>query len=265
MRARDGLLGTALLVLVAAGPLAADEVHLTSGGVVRGIVVEEGSQRVVVETPPGRVSIAASRVARVVREHSSLAELRRRSERLAPEDADGWLALGEWARARQLETGARGAFERVLALDADNAVAQQALGRVRVDGRWLTPDEARRASGLVPFEGEWLTPSEVELRLAQRAQEADLTRARIESEARVREAEARARAAEAEARRAEAEAASGAWGYGGAWWGAGWIGPSWPGYGPGGGHPTHPIAPEPRPPRPEPPPPAPERRPASWR
>jgi hypothetical protein len=220
MRHRERPILTALLALACA-PALGDEVYLQGGGKLTGVVVERTATSLIIETGPGRVGVPLSRVKRVVRAPSHLAEFQRRATALAPGDLSGWLALGEWARRHDLDTQAREAFERARQLDPDNAAAQSALGNVAVDGRWMSPDDARRAQGLVPFEGEWISPEERTERLRVEREEAAAKQARAEAEARAREAEARARAAEADARRAESEARAAEEGGTPVWFGAG--------------------------------------------
>jgi hypothetical protein len=195
-----------ILLLAVATPALADEVLLRGGGRLSGVVVERTPSRIVIETAPGRVTLPASRVERVVSSSSAIATYETRAESLAPGEIEGWLALGSWARSQGLQTRARAAFARVLEIDPDNTEAHAALGHVYVSGRWMTLTESYAARGLVEFEGAWLTPAERAGVLRARTEEALAARALAEADARVREAEARASAAEAEARRLEAEA-----------------------------------------------------------
>lgn len=216
-------------VLIAACLLAttlhADEVFLRGGGRVQGIVVEQTDSRVVVDVGAGRVGLPRDRVERIVTGRTALAAYQERAAGLAPEDAKGWLELGLWARDRDLQTQAREAFERVVALAPDDATAQAALGNVLLDGAWVSEAESYRARGYVPFEGSWISPAERESILAQRREESAAQLARVEADARVREAEARARVAEAEAARAEADAeAASEGGIPIGWGGWGWTG-----------------------------------------
>ena len=188
----------------------ADEIVLRSGGRIMGVVAERSADSVTVDVGPGRVTLALSRVDRIIQGSSDLALYRQQAQRLAPGDVQGWLELGGWAREHDLLTQAREAVGRALAADPACAAAHQALGHMLVAGRWLTPEQAYRAQGYVPFEGRWLTPQEHEALLRERAERTAAERARIEAEARVRETDARARAAEAETRRAEAERATAA-------------------------------------------------------
>jgi hypothetical protein len=196
-----------LVALLLASPLSADEVFLRGGGHVKGIIVERSDAKVVLDVGAGRVGIPTSHIERIVEGRTALTAYLEKAGRLAADDVSGWLALAYWAQAQDLQTQAREAFERVVALDPENTGAQQALGRMLVAGAWLGADEAYRARGYVPFEGSWITPAERESILGQRRDETRAEGARAEADARVREAEARARVAEAEAQRAEAEAA----------------------------------------------------------
>jgi len=196
----------ALLWIVTAAPALADEVLLRGGGRVSGVIVEQTEARVVIEAAPGRVSLPAWRVERVVSGASALAVFEERASRLGATDADGWLDLGLWARSQGLQTRARAALARVLEIEPGNDAAHAALGHVPFGGRWVTREESYAARGLVEFEGSWITPEERAAAVRARTEAALAERALIEAEARVREAEARARAAEAETRRIEAEA-----------------------------------------------------------
>jgi hypothetical protein len=194
--------------LVLALPLVtgADEVYLRSGGRLSGVVVERRADAIVVDVGPGRVTLPAALVTRVVEGTPAFALFRERAARLADADMSGWLALAAWARDHELLTQSRQAFEHVLSVDPGNAVAHRELRHVVVEGRWMTAEEGYRARGYVFFEGGWITPEERAGLIAERASEAQARQAELEAEARIREADARARAAEAEARRAEAAA-----------------------------------------------------------
>lgn len=197
----------------------AEQVLLKNGGRISGILVERSATHVVMQIGPGQVKIPLASVERVVLGRSALALFAERAERLASSDKSGWLELGLWARDAGLDTQARECFERVLALEPQNPIAQASLGNVMLGGRWLSQEEAYRARGYVRFDGSWMLPEERDELLRDRAARREEARLRVEAEAeaRVREAEARARAAEAAAREAEAAAGYGipvGYGYG---------------------------------------------------
>jgi hypothetical protein len=198
----------AVFVGVLALPMAAgaDEIFLRSGGRLSGLIVERRADGIVVDVGPGRVTLPSRLVERVVESTPVFEIFRERSARLSETELKGWLDLALWARDRDLLTQSRQAFEHVLAIDPGHALANRELGRVMVDGRWMTADEGYRARGYVNFEGRWVTADERLAIVSERAAEAQARQAEVEASARAREAEARARTAEAEARRAEAEA-----------------------------------------------------------
>lgn len=195
----------AVAVFVAAPAAWADEVFLRGGGSIHGEVVQQTAASVVMEVGPGRMTLPMSRVERIIATTSDLSIYRSRAAGLAAGDVRGWIALARWAEDRELQTQSRDAYEHVVAFDPQNATANEALGRVRLAGQWVTAEESFRARGYVPFEGGWVTPEERSAALADRSAEARARQATAEAEARAREAEARAEAAEADARRAEAE------------------------------------------------------------
>jgi tetratricopeptide (TPR) repeat protein len=186
----------------------ADQLVLKGGGTLSGVLVKQTPEAVTIDVALGRVTLPASRVERIVSGDSTLGEYRSRALGLRQDDAAGWLALGFWAQDAGLHAQAREAFRRVLAYDPDNAVAQQALGNVRLGERWVSPEESYRAQGLVYYDGSWMTREERDFAARERevaARTEAAERARTEAEARARDAEARAEAAEAEARRAAYE------------------------------------------------------------
>jgi hypothetical protein len=210
----------AIGLVVAVLPLAAraDEVFLKGGGQLSGRVVSRSATEIEVDVGAGTIGVPVSSVLRIEEGRSPLDEYDERASRLLAGDADGWVALGDWASSRGLGSQAREAYGRALAASPLDPRANEALGNVLVDGRWVSEEEGYRARGYVQHEGDWVTPAERDATLREQAAQADADRARQEADARVREAEERA--AEAEARAREAEQAS----QGYTWYGYGWGG-----------------------------------------
>ena len=230
----------AVLASVALLPAAvsADEVFLKGGGHLSGRVVSRSETKIEVDVGAGRISVPASSVLRIEDGRSALQEYEERAGALAAGDADGWVALGQWADSHGLGSQAREAYSRALAVSPTDPRANEALGNVMVDGRWVSEDESYKARGYVKYEGDWMTPAEHDAILRERAASDEADRQRKQADARVREAEARAEEAEARAKEAEAQQASDgipvwyAWGGGPVYW------------------PTGPIVTPPRPSRP---------------
>jgi hypothetical protein len=201
---------TLTLVLAAAvlAPAAgADDVYLKSGGQLSGRIVSRSATKIEVDVGAGVIGVPAASVLRIEEGRSALHEYQERANRVAPGDVEAWLALGEWASDQGLGSQAREAYSRAQAAAPNDPRANEALGNVHMNGRWVSEDEAYQARGYVRYGGEWITPAEHEAMLRERAVEAQIEHEQREGEIRAREAEARAQEAEARARQAAAEAA----------------------------------------------------------
>jgi hypothetical protein len=161
-----------LILALFASPLAADEIYLKGGGQISGVIVERTETKVTVDIGGGNLTVQMSQVVRIDADSvSPLEEYRTRAAAIAPGDAEGWRQLGRWARNQALSTQAKEAWNRVLKIAPDDPEANQALGRVQLDGRWVSEEESYRARGFVEFEGEWVTPDERLAILDARAQQ----------------------------------------------------------------------------------------------
>lgn len=191
-----------LLLLLTSGPLLADEVYLKGGAKLSGRVTEQTEERVTVDVGDGLVGFSTDRVERIVKGPSALDEFDQRASRLAAQDADGWRALGKWAAGKGLSSQSSAAYRKVLDVAPDDPEAREALGFVRLDGRWVTEEESYRAQGFVKHDGEWMTPAEVQA--SQAAAEAE--QARRDAERRALDAELRAEQSRRDAEEARKEA-----------------------------------------------------------
>jgi hypothetical protein len=209
----------------------ADDIYLKSGGRISGRILSQTESLVEVDVGAGQVGVPTSAIVRIEKKRSPLDDYDERARALRQDDVTGWLELGRWAKSQGLGTQSRQAYQTVLAVDPDNADANVAVGRVQVDGRWVTEEESYRLRGYVQFEGEWMTPEAQRAILAERAAASEAERARMEAEGRAAEAEARAREAEARAREAEQSAITLPYSTYPVYWGPGWGPgpPTWPG------------------------------------
>ena len=209
-----------LLLVLAPGALLADEVQLRGGGSISGVIVERSATEVKVDIGAGRMSVPMSSVARIVEGPSDLSDYRQRAAALAPNDVEGWRGLGRWATEQGLAAQAKEAYTRVLTYAPGDPEANEAMGRVLWEGRWVSEEESYRAQGLVQFENEWMMPDERQLILDERAVQAQVEREEVD-----------AAIAEAEAAHAEKAAADEAYwadaqdSWGGTWGATGIV--SW--------------------------------------
>jgi hypothetical protein len=169
--------------------LSADVVVLKDGRRIDGQVLSESGGKVTVRTGLGDLEFPSASVVEIVRSKTARQEFAEREA--AAKTAGEFFALGEWARDKKLESLAKKAWKRAVELDGDHAGAREALGFVRYQDRWLTPqerdlrvladedaamaerglvrhgerwvtpaDKARLDAGLVEHEGRWVTPDE---------------------------------------------------------------------------------------------------------
>ena len=92
--------------LTVAGP--ADSVFLKGGGEIKGEIVEQRADAVVMEVGPGRLTLPMKNVARIVSSTTDLGVYHARAAALAPGDVAGWLSLARLgAAARPRHPGPR--------------------------------------------------------------------------------------------------------------------------------------------------------------
>jgi len=165
-----------VVIALAAVPVFADDVYLQGGGQITGEIVEQTENSVTVDIGGGAtISAHMSNVVRIKKSTSPLQEYRARAAKIPAGDAEAWRKLARWATGHALSSQAAKAYSQVVAILPNDQEGNRALGRVQVDGRWVTEEESYIARGYVEFEGEWMTPGERQQILASRqaSKEAD--------------------------------------------------------------------------------------------
>lgn len=138
-----------------------DVIHLRGGGTLQGVVIDEegkpGYAQVYTATASAPVSMRKDRIERVIPADSPLGEyVERRGT--AADTPESQLELAQWCEEQKLRGPAGAHYERVVALDPENAAAHEKLGHVFWDGKWRTYTEVQQAQGLVLYKGKWQTP-----------------------------------------------------------------------------------------------------------
>jgi hypothetical protein len=165
-----------MLIALAAVPVLADDVYLRGGGRMTGEIVAQTDDAVTVDIGGGTLTAKMSSVVRIEKSTSPLQQYRARAASVPAGDAEAWRALARWAQGWTLSTQAAEAYSKVLAILPDDAEANRALGRVPLDGRWVTEEESYRAQGYVEFEGEWMRPGERQAILRERQTQEEAAR-----------------------------------------------------------------------------------------
>ncbi len=173
----------ALATVVATGTAYADTVYLINGGMLEGRVQYENG-RVVVEQPTGKVYIDSAKVDHVEKSKTEMDVYDERLATLKAKDAataEDYAQLARYAVEHGMKARSEAMNKRALALDPENETARVALGYVRFQDHWMTPDDANVARGLVKHEGIWITPeAKTDLLRAQANADAQRERAKAE-------------------------------------------------------------------------------------
>jgi hypothetical protein len=157
-----------VIIALTAIPAFADEVILKGGGRFSGEIVEQTEDSITVDIGGGVLTAPMSTVVRIEKGVSPLQEYRERAAAVPAGDAEAWRQLARWAQDNSLSSQAWEAYSEVVKILPDDEEANRALGRVLLDGRWVTKEESYRARGYVEFEGEWMTPDEKQAILEER-------------------------------------------------------------------------------------------------
>ncbi len=178
-----------VVIALVAAPVFADEVYLKGGGRFSGEIVEQTEDSVTVDIGGGYLTAPMSKVVRIEEGVSPLAEYRERAAGIPPGDAEAWRELARWATSKTLSSQSWEAYSQVVAILPDDDEANRALGRVLLNGKWVTEDESYRARGYIEFENQWMTPAERKAILAERQAQEQADRQANEAEIRAIQAD----------------------------------------------------------------------------
>lgn len=181
-----------VIIALAVAPVFADDVYLRGGGQISGEIVERTDDFVKVDIGGGTITAKRSSIVRIEESVSPLQAYRARAAEIPDGDAEAWRELARWASNRTLSSQAWKAYSQVLEILPDDLEANNALGRVQLDGKWVTEEESYLAQGYVEFEGEWMTPRERKSILADRKTQENIDRKANQAQINEIEAEQRA-------------------------------------------------------------------------
>jgi hypothetical protein len=161
-----------LMILVCLAPVAlADIIELKGGGTVEGEILSESAESVLIKTRYGKMDIPRARIAKITRSKSVRQEYEDRLLALKADDAEGHFQLALWAKSQGLRKESSALVEKAAEIDPMHAGANEALGRVLFEGRYVTPEERESIlrgreddemgkRGLVRYKDRWVTPEE---------------------------------------------------------------------------------------------------------
>lgn len=151
------VLGFAVVLMLAGLAFSApDVVKLNDGRVLEG-AVEVGPTSLRCATADGQVTVPLSDVAYFEMCGEANDGLNAKIAETDFSDAGKVVGLAAWAKQNGVAAGRiENLYRKALALDADNAEANLALGNVKYDGRWMAKDRYMIESGHVERDGKWM-------------------------------------------------------------------------------------------------------------
>lgn len=155
---------SALIVALVASIASADEIKLTNGRKINGKVTKQDANKVVIEVGAGTITLDAKDVSSVDKGRHPIDEYQEKWNAIKDSTkASDYLALAKWADDNKLTRYTPALYQKVIALEPDNAQARAALRHEKMGGKWLTFEEAQTARGLVLHEDRWITKAEVQM------------------------------------------------------------------------------------------------------
>lgn len=155
---------SALIAALVASVASADEIKLTNGRKITGKVTKQDATQVVIEVGAGTITLSAKDVSSVDKGRTGLDEYQEKWNGVKDSTkASDFLALAKWAEDNKLSRYTAGLYQKVIALEPDNAQARAGLRHEKMGGKWMTFEEAQTARGLVLHEDRWITKAEVQM------------------------------------------------------------------------------------------------------
>jgi hypothetical protein len=155
---------SAVIAALGISVAAADEVQLTNGRKITGKVTKKDGGKVVVEVGAGTITLDAKEVSAVNPGRTAIDEYNDKWNAVKDSTkASDFLNLAKWAADNKLTRFLPGLYQKVIAIDPDNAEARAGLRHEKMGGKWLTFEDAQTARGLVLYEDRWITKAEVQL------------------------------------------------------------------------------------------------------
>lgn len=155
---RSSILAVALLIALPA-TAAADVLELKDGRLVEGMVIEDGSDLIVLSRF-GPTSFKTADIVKRTKAKPVDEQIREHLAKLPEDDTKNRALLAQWLKKLGRDADATNLAQSVLQRDPESDVANNVLGNERYKGRWMTPEDAMKAQGLERHGDRWFTPDE---------------------------------------------------------------------------------------------------------
>ncbi|MDP6359109.1 MAG: HEAT repeat domain-containing protein [Planctomycetota bacterium] len=160
MRSRIFIQWIAAVTLL--GTARGDIIYLKNGNELEGTVLEQNDFLIKFKTGVATVEFDMAEVKEIHKGKTFLDVYRQMWILADHEDAKAKLELANWAKRHKLMKEAELELRQVLLIDPNNRTARMQLGFVKMNGKWVTRDEANLSKGLVRYKGKWMTPQDRE-------------------------------------------------------------------------------------------------------
>ncbi len=152
----------AVLVLFAVPARAEDSVKILDGGTVKGYILEENDDYVLIRRKTGDIQqIERDRIEEVRRGPAFDVEFKQKWQEIQSKDADAAYDLGLWCEDRGRPAEAAKCFQRAIEVNPDHQTARERLGHLYYDGRWYEKEEDYYgARGYVKYKDNWIPKEE---------------------------------------------------------------------------------------------------------
>ena len=186
----------AMIAAISASTAAADEIQLSNGRKISGLVSKKDAAKVTVEVGAGTITLDAKEVTSINPGRTKLHDYQDRWQEVKEsKKASDYYDLSKWAKENKLTRYIAPLCLKTIELEPDHAGARSALHHEKMGGKWLTYEQAQEARGLVFMDDRWITKAEVELMEKRRLEAKERAMAAQAERERRREEERQARQA----------------------------------------------------------------------
>jgi len=158
---KQAVLFAVVILLLLASFCLADTLIPLEGKPLHGKVsVAKNGNYTVELTKGGKIEFKPEEVASVEFSPSLLDQYQNKAVAVKTEDDKGHYELAMWCATNSLRKQAKKHFQKTVDANPDHALAHQALGQEKFNGRWMSYDEVMAAKGFVRYNDRWITSSE---------------------------------------------------------------------------------------------------------
>ena len=146
------------VLLISTSASAEDIIQILDGGQIRGYIIEETIDHVLIRRNSGDIQqILSDDIDWIKRGPAFKDEFIERWDNISKSDTDAFFELGLWCEDRGHSEEATKCFNRTIELNPNHQIARERLGHVYYDGKWyVSLDKYYEAKGFINYRGDWI-------------------------------------------------------------------------------------------------------------